>query len=130
MSWDIDIAKQFKSRDNEIPIGPVLGEVISISPLKISVFGNRVILTEKQCYLCSNIVNNYIKKANLNIKAYNVNINATDSNGDSINSMNVNDKNDYDAEISYKDILAPGDKVLCIPTADGQSFFIVDKVVV
>lgn len=84
-AWDVQLAKHFKDRDNVEVVGAVLGDVISINPLSIAIYNNQVILTDKHCYICSN----------LNSK-----------------------------EVSV------GDKVLCLPTTDGQTFFIIDKVVV
>lgn len=83
MSWDVELAKLFKERDNKTPIGAVIGDVISNEPFKISILGNKVILDNSNSYIC---------KSALGIEI--------------------------------------GDKVLCLPTEDGQTFFIVDKVVV
>lgn len=82
MSWDVELAKQFKSRNNKNPIEPQLGEVISSSPIKIAILSNKIILDNENCYICSS-----------------------------------------------SQSITPGDKVLCLPTSDGQTFFIVDKVV-
>lgn len=128
--WNVDLAKLFKERDNKNPFGAILGDVIGVEPLKIAILGNKAILTEEQCYLCSSLVNNYLNKADLRVKDYSVNVTATDSNGDTLNSISVNDKNDYNIEVKFKEVLKVGDKVLCLPTADGQTFFIIDKVVV
>lgn len=113
MSWDVELAKEFKKRNNKIPTGPLLGVVISSSPLKIAILGNKVILTEDHCYICSSLVDNYLRKAD--IKLDNVADHGTVS---------------TTGEINFKEILKSGDKVLCLPTSDGQTFFIIDKVVV
>lgn len=83
MSWDIDLAKEFKKRDNAEPIGAILGEIISVNPIKVTILGNKAILDNRNSYLCSKVTGIEI-----------------------------------------------GDKVVCLPTADEQTFFIVDKVVV
>ena len=106
MRWDVELAKQLKKRDNKAPIGPQLGEVISINPLKISILGNKAVLTEAQCFICSNVVENTRRKASIKI-------------GDVT----------QDGEIAYKEVLKTGDSVLCLPAEDGQVFFILDKVV-
>ncbi|HEY5582931.1 MAG TPA: DUF2577 family protein [Ruminiclostridium sp.] len=108
MSWDVELAKQFKQRDNKTPVGAVLGNVISVNPLKIAILGDKVILNNEQCYICSSVVNEYVRKAD--IKTNNTVIS--------------------DSEITYKEILKIADKVLCLPAADGQIFFIIDKVVI
>jgi hypothetical protein len=130
MRWDIEIAKQLKQRDNKKLIGPLLGEVISINPLKISILGNKAILTSDKCYICSSLLKNITRKATLKIDEYSVGASATDTRGDSISTITIDTKADYNAEITYKEILKIGDKVLCLPTVDGQTFFIIDKVVI
>jgi hypothetical protein len=128
--WDVEIAKQLKKRDVKIPLGPLLGNVISIDPINIAILGDKVILTEKQCYLCSNLIKDYIRKADVNTEGYSVGASATDTRGDSISSITIDSKEDYNVEITFKEILKKGDKVLCLPTSDGQTFFIIDKVVI
>lgn len=46
MSFDIELAKLLKERNNKTPIGVVEGTVISINPLKISLFENKVIIDD------------------------------------------------------------------------------------
>ena len=128
-NWAVEMALEFKKRDNESPLTAILGEVISIEPLKIAVYDNKVILTSKEFRLCSSLVNSYVNKADVTIKPYSVSVNATDSRGDSISSLSVSNKTDYDVEIRYKQVLKKGDIVLCLPLANGQKYVIVDKVV-
>lgn len=106
MRWDVELAKQFKKRDNKRPMGPQIGEVLSVNPLKISILGNKAVLTEALCYICSNVVENARQKAGIVL-------------GDAA----------YEGEITYKEVLKIGDSVLCLPAEDGQVFFILDKVV-
>ena len=56
MSWDVELANEFKNRSNKDVIGPLIGKVISINPLKISILSDKVILTEKHCYLCRRFI--------------------------------------------------------------------------
>lgn len=106
MGWEVELAKQLKKRDNKKVFGPQIGEVISVNPLKISILGNKAMLTIDHCFICSNIIENYKRKADIKI-----------------------DGIDNDCEITYKEVLKIGDSVLCLPSADGQAFFILDKVV-
>jgi hypothetical protein len=105
MNWDIELAKEFKQRDNQEVEGAVLGTVITNEPLTISIYNNKVILNGENCYICSNLISN--------TKAADIVIDNVTSNG----------------QITFKDILKPNDKVLCLPTANGQKFFIIDRVV-
>lgn len=127
--WNDELAKQFRQRDNKEPFEPVTGDVISIEPLKIAIYGNTTILEPKDCYMCSAMVERFLRKADMRIKAYGVGISTTDTAGHSNTSMTVNDKSDYDVEMIFKEIIQVGDKLLCLPTANGQKFYIIDKVV-
>lgn len=82
MSWDVELAKELKSRDNKTPIGAQLGKVISSNPLEIAILDNKAILNNNNSYVCSSAVG-----------------------------------------------ISIGDKVLCLASSDGQTFFIIDKVV-
>jgi hypothetical protein len=104
MSWDIDMAKLFKDRDNKPQIGGVLGQVISMEPLRISIYEGRTILSSDIIFFCNNLLSNVIRKATIN------NLTASE------------------VEIIYKEVLSVGDYVCCLPTEDGQKFFIIDKV--
>lgn len=105
MSWEVELAKEFKQRDNQEVEGAVLGTIISSDPITISIYNNKVILDSKNCYICSNLISI--------AKAADIELNNTTNTG----------------QITFKDILKPNDKVLCLPTANGQKFFIIDKVV-
>lgn len=107
-SWEIQLAKHFKNRDNEEQLGAILGDVISNNPLKIAVYNNQAILTENQCYLCNGLKT---KKANITLDS-------------------VADHGSISTTCTIESILSVGDKVLCQPTPDGQTFFIIDKVVI
>ncbi|MBU3145029.1 DUF2577 family protein [Clostridium sp. CF012] len=108
MNYGVKFAKSFKERNNAKIIGNVIGTVLSITPLKIGILGNEVMLDNTNCFLCSNLVENY--KRNAIIKNTDTNI-----------ITNV--------EVTFKDILKVGDKVLVLPNVDEQIFYIVDKVV-
>lgn len=44
MGYDVGLAKAFKDRENVSPDEPVLGKVVSIDPVKISAFNDKVLL--------------------------------------------------------------------------------------
>lgn len=112
MSYDVKLAGQLKKRDNPNPTKsePLIGDVISVDPLKIAIMKNQVILTDKICYLCSNLVSNAKSAAFV-----------LDSVADH-GSVSTN------GTVTYSNILKAGDKVMCLPTANGQKYFIVDKI--
>lgn len=129
MDYAVALAKELKVRNNIVKIGPTMGDVISVTPLKIGIMNNQVYVDDTNCYLCSNVVENYKRKATEEIKGYTVNATTVDSSGDVTSSITVSTKTDYDTVITFKDILHVGDIVLLVPTDDDQKFFIVDKVV-
>lgn len=107
-NYDVALAKSLKERNNTKPMGIVVGTVLSTTPLKIGILGSEVILDNTNCFLCSNLVENYIRKANI---------------------KNMDNSITNNVEITFKDILKIGDKVLVLPDANEQTFYIVDKVV-
>ena len=129
MSWDTELAKEFKSRNNIAKIGTVLGTVLSVDPVKIGILNNQILIDKSHFYICSSLVEEYKRKATVKINAYSVGVSATDSRGDSISSINVNAKDNYNTEIIFKEILKVGDSVLVIASEDNQTFFIVDKLI-
>lgn len=112
-SYDIKLAQHLRTRDNQEAEGPTLGEVIALEPLTISIYdGNATIIQGDKCYICSSLIINYTRAASIFLKSVG-NIGAVTTDG----------------TITYKDILKIKDKVLCLPSADGQTFFIIDKII-
>lgn len=110
MGYDVKLAKEFKKRNNAKPYEALLGDVISVEPLKIAIFQNRVILTSDLCYVCSNLVSNATNASFV------------------LNSVATHGSISTNGTITYSDILKVGDKVMCVPTAERQKYFIVDKI--
>lgn len=102
MSWDYDLAKEFKNRDNKEIDEAIIGTVISSSPLSISLFNGSIILNNTNSYVCSNL-------------------------GILRGTILVDDGKTGTCTIDRS--LKVGDKVLCIPSNSGQTYFIIDKVV-
>lgn len=108
MNYATDLAIEMKKRNNVKRIGNLVGEVLSLSPLKIGILGNEVMLDSTNCFVCNNLKEQIERKATLKIDGYTTG----DANG----------------AITFKEILKIGDKVLAISDAEGQYFFIVDKI--
>lgn len=102
MSWDYDFAREFKKRDNQEVEGAVIGTVISVDPLSVSLFSGSVILNNRNSYVCSNL-------------------------GILQGTILVGDGKTGTCTIDRS--LKSGDEVLCIPSSNGQTYFIIDKVV-
>lgn len=101
MSWAYDLASELRKRDNKDIDEPVIGTVISSNPLSISLFNGSVILNNSNSYVCSNL-------------------------GVLKGTCIIDGKS---GTCTIDRSLKNGDKVLCIPSNDGQTYFIVDKVV-
>lgn len=100
MSWDIEIAKEFKKRNNNVPDEPTTGTVISINPISISLFNNQVVLTSDLIYISNNLS---ILEGTCTV-------------------------NGITGTCSIDRSLQVGNKVLCIPSSKGQKWFIVEVI--
>lgn len=107
MSYDVELAKKFRDRDNQDVDEAVVGTVISVNPMSISIYNGQIILNSNQCYVCESL--NTIK-GNIILDS-------------------VADHGAVTTTFTLNRTLNTGDKVMCVPTAKGQKYFIVDKVV-
>lgn len=55
MSWDLDLAKQFKKRDNPNEQSIVIGSVVRINPLVVSICDNTALLGKDDLHICNKI---------------------------------------------------------------------------
>lgn len=58
MSYDIELARMLKERNNKKSIGAIVGKVVNANPIKISVFDGQILLDKEQTYFCSRILEN------------------------------------------------------------------------
>lgn len=107
MSYDIEMAKMFKERENPNIDEPVIGTILSIDPIEVSLYKGQVILQANQCYICETLKN---------IKG-DIKLDNTPTNGSIVTSFTITRG------------LEIGDNVMCVPTSKGQKYFIVDRVV-
>ncbi len=107
MSYAVEFAKELKNRDNPDVDEAVIGDIIEINPVTVSLFNGQAIFTEGvNCYVCEIL---------RGIKG----------------TITIDDIPGIGAVTSTCTIsrtLKKGDKVLCIPTANGNKYFIKDKV--
>lgn len=111
VNWNVEFAKLLKERDNKKSIGAIIGEIIGLDPIKVSVFGNKVILNKNNLYICDNIIS-HSKEAYIKL-----------------NSIPEHGQIATEGEITYNNILKVGDSVMLIAIENGQKFFLVDKVI-
>jgi hypothetical protein len=101
-SWDIALAKKFKDRDNKVPIGNIVGKVISTFPdLKISILDGQIILSKEQLYISTFLESNYNREYQIN---------------------------SITGTITFLDTLKVNDDVLLSHTANEHMWFIIAKV--
>lgn len=99
------LAKLFSDRDNPSHINITIGEVISAAPIRIK-YGENVILESKHIYIAHSLLNGYT-------------VDFEDDNGTTI----------VTKEITIKNELASGDKVIMVPDNSFKHWFVIDKVV-
>ena len=100
MSYDVELAKEFKTRNNVVPIEPTTGTVNSVLPLSVSIFNGEVVLTGD------------IVQVSKNLKKH----------------TGTCTVNGYTGECKIDLSLRVGDNVLCIPTSGGQKWYIAEVV--
>lgn len=100
MAWDIDLAKEFKNRNNIIPDEAVIGKVITTEPVSISLFNGQATFSQDSIYVSKSLG---ILKGTCEV--------------DGKTGICTIDKS-----------LKAGDSVLCVPTSRGQKWFIVEVV--
>lgn len=100
MKYDIELAKELKSRNNTNPIGIVEGTVVAINPITISILNGDVIIDSENSYLCKNVTEYTMKVAT--------------SNG---------------TGTATHEGLRVGDRVAVLATENNQKFFVIDSLV-
>lgn len=125
MSWANEMAKQFKDRDNQRPLGAIVGEVVSPLPdLTISAVDGQVLLTRKNLYISAGLKEKQYK-ADVAISDGSTELRAGTTESYEIVSFET-EKDTTTITMHFE--LKPGDMVLLLPTADEQTFYVIDKV--
>lgn len=125
MSWEIEIAREFKKRNNPKLIGATIGKVLSVTPFQASILGGQIILDYENCYICSSLLNRSITTVITGEVTSTGNININDS---SSSTYNLTGTSTVNGEVTLSNIFNIGDNVLVIPNHNEQMFFIVDTV--
>ena len=106
MGWAEDLARELRNRDNKTGFQPQIGQVVSVSPLRIALLSDNVILEQGQIYLCAVLAEGQKRGCTAQLQT----INETGT-------------------LTFEKVLAAGDLVACIPTAQTPKFIVIDKVV-
>lgn len=116
--WEYELAKEIKKDRSKSVTGPCIGTVISTSPFQIQIQNSNFILDKKNAYIC-----NQLLARNSNFKTEAEHTQDGVLNGGSYTAEgNIK----LEGRIELDAAWAAGDKVLVVPTSDGQKFFIVD----
>jgi hypothetical protein len=127
MSWDTDLAKKFKQRENPASIGNIVGKVISPLPdLQISILDAQVILRQDQLYCCDSVLADYSRE--FSSTSTGSIITTTDDTPPITSDYVVLKSLTNTGTITFTDTLVAGDLVLLIPAQGEQIWFIVDKI--
>ena len=126
--WAYQMAQQLKSRNNPKPIGPCIGVVVSTSPVKISLQDGQFMLEGEQVYVCNQILE---RKSKFTAKAKHkqsgsISTSCPVSSHSDSSYTSERDLTLDGTEIHAKEVWHAGDKVLVIPDASEQHFFVVD----
>ena len=124
MSWEYDLADEFKKRNNSKPIGPCIGRVTSVKPFAGNILNGQILLDASNSYVCDTLLE---RKSKMRLKGTFKESGET-SIDNFINSSGYQQRGniEIDADIELEEVLKIGDQVLVIPAADEQTFFIVD----
>lgn len=125
--YRVKAAQMFKSMENPVKIGNIIGKVIeSLPDVKISILDGSIILEKEQLYCCDHVLNNY--KREFEIKGKGTIIHKTPpapilySEHTEIEDISIS------GDITKIDTIVPGDLVLLSPAEGEQVWFILDKI--
>lgn len=123
MSWEYTLAKAMKDKPAKASTeGAMIGITISVEPVKVQIQDGQFILDPDNCYVCSHLMerkSDFIAKEIM----HKMSDDGT-QNGGVFDWVNVY----LEGKMELKEMWKPGDKVLVVPDATGQKFFIVDKI--
>jgi len=107
MNYDVELGKLFKDRENQDVDEAIIGDIIKTNPITVSLFNGQAIYTDGvNCYVCESLKS---------IKG-------------TIILDNIADHGTITTGFTITRDLNIGDEVVCIPTANGQKYIIVEKV--
>lgn len=123
--WAYDLAREIRKNRLEKVTGPCIGDTVSVSPFQVKILNGSVILDQDNAYVCRQLLERKSKfKAKGNLKQSG-NLNASCASG-SHSSYSADGTFEGDGDMELDTVWKAGDKVLVVPSGDGQSFFIVD----
>ena len=123
--WAYDLAREIRKNRLEKVTGPCIGDTVSVSPFQVKILNGSVILDRDNAYVCRQLLERKSRfKAKGNLRQSG-NLNAACASG-SHSSYSADGTFEGDGDMELDTVWKAGDKVLVVPSGDGQSFFIVD----
>lgn len=133
-TWEYELAREFKKRNNKTPLGPCIGKVLSLTPVQIGIQASTTVdglidnwyrLEADQIYIC-----NQILERETTFQQFVANQSQA---GDiSVSCKCGGGKYTADGDIQaagkvhLDEVWKVGDYVMVVPAENGQYFFIVD----
>lgn len=125
-SWEVDLAKMFKERDNPTPLGAILGKIVSLEPLKISIQDGKFFIDKSNCYICNQLLERQSDFDFIADHSQSGNIQVSCEHGGG--SYDASGDISATGKIHLFEVWKIGDLVMVQPDESGQHFFIVDIV--
>lgn len=124
--WHVEFAQMFKDRDNPKPLGAILGQIITVKPLKIAIQDGKFFLDQSNCYICNQLLE---RQSDFDLTADqsqsgNIKVSCEHGGGSYDASGDIN----MTGKVHLYEVWQDGDLVMVVPDASGQHFFIVDIV--
>lgn len=121
MSWEIELAKEFRKRENPKLIGACIGIVTSVSPFSGSILDGQILLDPSNTYVCNGLLERTSKLTITGTQQQSGTLTHNSS-----GSYTANGEMTLEGEVTLKEVVKVGDMVLVLPAANEQKFFIID----
>lgn len=119
--WAYEMAAAMKAAGKQsLILGPCIGDTISITPFKVAIQNGQYLLDQDNAYVCRQLLGRNSRYETIGQHSQSGTLN-----GESYTAVGTIEEN---GDIQLKQVWKIGDKVLVVPSGDGQKFFIVDIV--
>ena len=116
--WEYQLAEEIRKGRKKPITGVCIGTVTSTNPFQVSIQNGSIILDKNNAYICNHLLERNSKTVLKGSHTQNGTLNG--------NSYNANGNIEINGDIVLAAAWKTGDKVLVVPSGDGQKFFIVD----
>ena len=117
-NWEYELAEEIREGRKKPITGVCIGTVTNTNPFQVSIQNGNIILDKENACICNQLLERNSKAVLKGSHTQSGTLNG--------NSYNANGNIEIDGNIVLLAVWQKGDKVLVIPSGDGQKFFIVD----